>query len=102
MDSEARLLRALAAGQPPARDPRFALAVIEAAAAERFRWDMSRAVLKGAGLAAALAALALPFASWAGGHAEGLQTGLLGAGGLVAIVALARLLAARTRALLPH
>jgi anti-sigma factor RsiW len=87
MDNEARLQRALAAGAAPPRDPAFTMAVLRAAEAERYRLETARSVLRGAGLAAALASLAVPFLGWASANADALQTGALGAAGLfVAVV----------------
>jgi hypothetical protein len=102
MDNEARLARALAADGAPRRDPAFALAVIRAAEAERYRAETIRSVLKGAGMAAAAASLLVPFLSWPGAHAGALQSGILGAASLLVLVAGARLASARVTAILRH
>jgi hypothetical protein len=102
MDNEARLKAALAAGGAPSRDPAFTVAVMRAAETERYRAATIRAMLKGAGLAAAAASLAEPFLGWAGANAEALQEGVLAAAGLLVLVAAARLLSARATAILRH
>lgn len=100
MVSESRLTRALAADRAPARDPGFTLAVMRAAEAERFRFRAVGSVLRGAGLTAAASALLLPLAAWVGSNPAGLQDGVVMAGALIALVAVARLMAARATALL--
>lgn len=102
MDNEARLTAALAAGGAPRRDPAFTMAVIRAAEAERYRTATIRAMLKGAGLAAAAASLAVPLLGWAASNGEALREGILGAAGLLLLVAAARLLSARATAILRH
>jgi hypothetical protein len=98
MDSEARLMRALAADRPPAVDPGFALGVMRAAEAERFRREALALGLRAAGLGAAAAALAVPLLGWAAAHAEALQSGLVGAAGLVTLVWIAHLARQRVTA----
>jgi len=98
MDSEARLTRALAADAAPARDPAFMIAVMQGAERARFRADLAGTVLRGAGVAAAIAALAVPLGSWAAANAEALQTGLGGAVGLIALVAATRIMTQRAAA----
>lgn len=100
MDSQARLIAALGASAAPARDPGFALAVIGGAERRRYREETARSVLNAGGLAAAAAALAAPFVDWAGNNAEALQSGILSAAGLIALVGLARLMSARATVLL--
>jgi hypothetical protein len=98
MDSEARLARALAADAAPARDPAFIIAVMQDAERERFRADLMGTVLRGAGVAAAVAALAIPLGSWAAANAEALQAGVAGSAGLIALVAAARIMTQRAAA----
>lgn len=98
MDSEARLMRALGGSAAPARDPAFTLAVIRAAEAERYRAAAARSMLRGAALAAAAAALALPFLSWAAANSDALQSGILSAGALLTLVGGARLMTQRATA----
>lgn len=100
MDSEDRLRRALGASAAPVRDPGFTLAVIRAAEVRRFRWEAARSILKAAGMAAAAAALVVPFLGWSVTHAEGLQSGILGAAGLLALVGTGRLMSARAASVL--
>lgn len=98
MDAEARLARAMSASAAPARDPAFTLAVIEAAETERFRMEAAQSMLRWAGLAAAGAALALVLAGGISSHWQGVQDGILGAGGIFALVATARLMTQRLAA----
>ena len=58
-DSE-RLTHALAAATPRPRDHAFVLAVLERAEAERYRRHAARALMRGAGYAAAIAGLMAP------------------------------------------
>lgn len=96
--SDARLMAALGASAAPARDPRFALAVIEAAEADRFRLATIRAMLRSAGVTVACAALALPLAGWAVANVEALENGLLAGAGFLVLAAGARGLAQRATA----
>ncbi len=100
MDSEARLMRALAADRPPAHDPLFALDVMRAAEDARFKAETAKRLLRGAGLTAATAALAVPLLGWAAQHADALQNGMLGSAALVVLVAGSRLAAQRVTAVL--
>lgn len=95
MDAEARLMAALGASAAPARDPAFTLAVIRAAEADRFKVEAMRAMLSWGGLAAAASVLALTLASWGASHWDGVQSGIVGAGGIFALVATARLMTQR-------
>jgi hypothetical protein len=99
-DREARLARALAASAAPRRDPAFTLAVIRAAEAKRYQEQTVRAMLKGAGLAAAAASLVVPFLGWASAHSQALESGVLGAAGLLLLVGAARLMSARATTIL--
>jgi hypothetical protein len=98
MDPEARLARALGISAAPERDPTFTLAVIEAAGAQSFRLEATRAVLRAAGLAAAAASLVLVLAGWTAVNWAGVEAGVLGAGGIFALVAMARLMTQRLAA----
>lgn len=100
MDSEARLMRALGPSAAPKRDPRFTLAVIEAAERAHFRSQTALSMLKGAGYAAVVAALAVPFLGWAGSNAQGLQTGVVASAGLFALIWGSRLMARRAATVL--
>ncbi len=84
MSDEARLARAMAAATPSARDQVFVLAVLERTEAERFRLHRSRALLRGAGFAAALAGLLWPSMTLV--PAEALAEGLVGSACLAAFV----------------
>lgn len=95
MDAEARLAAALKASAAPARDPGFTLAVIRAAEANRFKIDMLRSMLSWGAVAAAAALLALLLAGWISVNWVGVQNGILGAGGIFALVAAARLMTQR-------
>lgn len=44
-DDDARLSAFFAASEPPARDPAFTAAVMEAVARDRFRWEMAQLAL---------------------------------------------------------
>jgi hypothetical protein len=96
MTTDARLERALSAPAAPAGDPAFVLAVIERAERERFRTASVLTLLRGAGLAAAAAALAVPLAEWGAAHSEALQSGLLAAGGLLALAGATRFMTEQT------
>lgn len=88
MSDETRLMRAMASATPKPRDQAFIVAVLERAEAERFRQHRARALLQGAGYAAALVgllALALTVAS-----AEALVEGLTISACLTAFVVFAR------------
>jgi hypothetical protein len=98
MDAEARLARALGKSAAPPRDPAFTLAVIEAAGAPSFRLETTRAMLRAAGLAAAGASLLLVVANWSVLNWEGVESGILGAGGIFALVAATRLMTQRLAA----
>jgi hypothetical protein len=95
MDAEARLAAALGAAAAPARDPGFTLAVIRAAEADRFKAEAVRSMLSWGAVAAAAACLALMLAGWTSLHWQGVQGGILGAGGIFALVATARLMTQR-------
>lgn len=95
MDAEARLVAALGGSAAPARDPGFTLAVIRAAEADRFKAEAARSVLSAGAVAAAAACLALVLASWTSVNWQGVQVGVLGAGGIFALVAMARLMTQR-------
>ncbi len=100
MDTEARLRAALGASAAPARDPGFALAVIRAAEAGRYKRAAARSVLRAGGVAAAAAALVALGLDWAGGNAAAFQNGILTAAALMSLVGLARLMATRASVLL--
>ena len=95
MDAEARLAAALGVSAAPARDPAFTLAVIRAAEAKRFRAEAALSMLRWGAVAAATACLGLVLASWTSLHWDGVQSGILGAGGIFALVATARLMTQR-------
>jgi hypothetical protein len=98
MDAEARLAAALAGSATPSRDPDFTLAVIRAAEADRFKVEALRSMLSSGALAAAGAVLALSLAGWGALNWDGVQTGILGAAGIFALVATARLMTQRLAA----
>jgi hypothetical protein len=98
MNQEARLARALSASGAPPADPAFVLAVMEQAERERFKARAALRLLRSAGLAAAIAAAAVPFLAWAAENSESLQTGLVTAMGLVALVWTARVMTERSGA----
>jgi hypothetical protein len=98
MDSEARLLAALGANAAPARDPRFTLAVMKAAEADRFKVAAVRSMLFWGAMASATAVLAFSVAGWSAANWDGVQSGILGAGGIFALVATARLMTQRLAA----
>ncbi|ANP44809.1 hypothetical protein [Candidatus Viadribacter manganicus] len=95
MTTDARLAAALGASAAPARDPRFTLAVMRAAEADRFKVEAMRAMLSWGAIAAAAAILALWLVGWGAVHWDGVQGGILGAGGIFALVAAARLMTQR-------
>lgn len=98
MHNEARLLRALAAPIAPMRDSRFVLAVMRDAEAVRFRKARTLAMLRGAGFAAAAAALAVPFLGSSGAAGAALQSGAVGAGALLTLVLALRVMTDRAAA----
>jgi hypothetical protein len=91
--SEERLMSALGASAAPKRDAAFVVAVLERAEKERYRAESLKALLKGAGLAAAGAALLVLLGGWVGSHAEAAQTVVMTAGALIGLVATTRLMA---------
>ena len=95
MNADARLAAALGSAAAPARDPGFTLAVIRAAEGERFKADTARSMLSWGAVAAAVACLVLVLAGWASVHWAGVQGGILGAGGIFALVATTRLMTQR-------
>jgi hypothetical protein len=95
MDAEARLTVALGNSAAPKRDSAFTLAVIRAAEAERFKAAAVVSILRGGVMAAAGASFALLLAGWASANLEGVQSGILGAGAIFALVAMARLMTQR-------
>jgi hypothetical protein len=78
----------MAAATAKARDQAFVLAVLERAEAERFRWNRSRALLRGAGYVAGFAGLLWPAMGLVPSTA--LVDGLAGSACLAAFVLLAR------------
>lgn len=100
MDTEARLRAALGQSAAPARDPGFALAVIRAAEAGRYKKEAARSILRAGGVAAAAAALAALGLDWAAGNPAAFQAGILTAVALISLVGLARLMSARATVLL--
>lgn len=98
MDAEARLQAALGGGAAPRRDPAFTLAVIRAAEADRFKVEIVRSMLSWGGVAAAAALLMLILAGWGATNWDGVQGGILGVGGIFALVATARLMTQRLAA----
>lgn len=95
MDAEARLAAALGAAAAPQRDPVFTLAVIRAAEARRFKTEAARTMLSTGAVAAAAACLLLGLAGWTSLNWDGVQNGILAAGGIFALVAMARLMTQR-------
>jgi len=98
MDAEARLTAVFGQSAAPARDPAFTLGVIRAAEAKRFRADAAQSMLRWGGMTAVLACLALILAGWTSLHWAEVQGGILGAGGIFALVATARLMTQRLAA----
>jgi|CXWL01.1.fsa_nt_gi hypothetical protein len=84
MSDEARLMKAMAAATPKARDQDFVIAVLERAEAKRFRQHSLRALLRGAGYAAAVAGLLAPALMLA--PADAVVEGLVGSVCLAAFV----------------
>lgn len=95
MSEQPRLDRAMAAAVAPQRDSAFVLAVLERVEAERFRRAALFAALRGGAMAAAIAALLVPFVGWAAMQGVALVDGLTWAATLFAILGGARLLARR-------
>lgn len=100
MDSEARLLRALAAPVAPRRDPSFTLAVIADAEQARFRRQAALAVLRSGGLVSAAAALAVPLSGWVGANPGVAQSAGLAGVGLLALMWAGHLAARRADSVL--
>ncbi len=98
MDTDARLQAALGASAAPERDPAFTLAVISAAEVDRFKVETVRSMLCWGGIAAAASILALMLAGWGAANWDGVQSGIVGAGGIFALVATARLMTQRVAA----
>jgi hypothetical protein len=98
MDAEARLAAVLGQSAAPVRDPGFTLAIIRAAEAERFRAETALSVLRWGGMAAVAASLLVLLAGWGAANWAGVQSGILGAGGIFALVAMARLMTQRLAA----
>ncbi|MBL8549199.1 MAG: hypothetical protein JNJ73_04395 [Hyphomonadaceae bacterium] len=73
--SEERLARALGAARPAARDNAFVLGVLERGEQERFKRATLHAVLRGAAIAAAAAALIAFLADWIGANADAVIDG---------------------------
>ena len=95
--TEERLMRAMRASGPPARDPAFALAVLERAEKARFRRAGLRAALRGGAIAAAAAAGLFLLGAWANAHAVSVADGAVWTAGLMAAAWLARGLIGRLR-----
>jgi hypothetical protein len=95
MDVETRLAAVLGQSAAPARDPAFTLAIIRAGEAERFKAAVTVSMLRWGALAAVAASLGLVLAGWASVNWDGVQGGILGAGGIFALVAMARLMTQR-------
>ena len=95
--SDDRLMRAMRATGAPAREPSFALLVLERAEKERFRRAGLRAVLRGGGVAAAAAAGLFLLGAWANAHAASVADGVVWTAGLLAMAWLAHGLIGRLR-----
>jgi hypothetical protein len=95
--SEDRLQRAMRASGAPARDPAFALLVLERTEKERFRRAGVHAALRGGGIAAASAAGLFLLGVWASAHAASVADGAVWAAGLLATAWLARGVIGRLR-----
>jgi len=95
--SDDRLMRAMRASGAPARDPAFALHVLERAEKERFRRAGLRAALRGGGVAAAAAAGLFLLGGWANAHAASVTDGAVWTAGLLATAWLAHGLIGRLR-----
>jgi hypothetical protein len=85
-----RLNRAMGASAAPARDPSFALRVLERAEKKRFRRAGLRAALLGGGVAGAVAAGLFLLGVWTSAHAASVADGALWTTGLLAMAWLAR------------
>lgn len=88
MSDDARLVRAMRAATPKARDQTFVLVVLERGESERFRLHSARALLQGAGYAAALVGLLAPVLLLA--PADALMDGLIGSACLATFVLFVR------------
>lgn len=97
-NAETRLAAALRGSAAPARDPSFTLGVIRAAERDRFKVAALRSMLSWGAIAAAAAVLMLPLAGWGALNWDGVQNGMLGAGGLFTLVAAGRLMTQRLAA----
>lgn len=95
MDAEARLAAALGASAAPVRDPAFTLAVIRSAEEARFKAAAATSMLRWGGLAAVAACLAIALAGWTTVNWTGVESGILGAASIFALVAMARLMTQR-------
>jgi len=87
-DQESRLMRAMRAANPGARDPAFVVAVLERAELERFKRLRLQAMLRGAGVAAALVGVA--FALEGAAPTQALEDGLVATAALVLFVTAVR------------
>ncbi|GAM99723.1 hypothetical protein U91I_03378 [alpha proteobacterium U9-1i] len=83
-------MRAFEADRAPSRDPRFTLAVLERAEAERWRAARHAALLRGAGISAMAASAALGLGFWVNAAPEAGMLALLTAAGLVVVFGGAR------------
>ncbi len=88
MSDEVRLMRAMAAATPKARDRAFIVAVLERAEAQRFRQHSARALLLGVGYATALVGLLAPVLVLV--SADAIMDGLIGSACLAGFVLVAR------------
>ncbi len=88
--SDERLMAAMRASGAPARDPGFAVLVLQRAETERFRRSALEAALHGGGVAASAASGLFLLCAWASAHAASVATGAVWAAGLVAMAWFAR------------
>ncbi len=88
--SEEKLASAMTALGAPAKDPGFVFEVMARTEARRYRRAMALGLLRGAGLAAVAAALALPWLGWAAANLETLELGLLATAGLLVLASARR------------
>lgn len=88
MSDEVRLTKVMAAATPGRRDQAFILAVLERAEGERFRRHRARALLQGAGYAAAFVGVLAPLLPSVPAYA--LEEGLVGSACLIAFVLFVR------------
>lgn len=95
MNAEDRLARALQAPVAPERDYAFTLAVMEAAELQRYRHASAMALVRTAGIATTVCALAIPALAWGAGDVAGLQDGAVLAGAMLALVSFARIMSQR-------